>query len=757
MAVSKMADESEIIKIKDKLVKIGTHAGKVNKGDVCSTVCTFQIDRYVEGVDLSNKTIAFLYQPVGERKTLIDYATKSEVSAKQITFQWILPSHLAAEKGNVPVTIQFIGMDNGEKSYVLTLDMFLIEVGNALSMDEAVDPGESEDWFTRIETRMNYLENYTFLDDALNEKMSAYTEKKGYDVTLKSHTMALKDLEAKISNKMNSIYTSNLGEKYVSDCQNGDIRDMEVQGKTQQKQYQGYQLLDLSKIPTTTKDGITVECVDGNAIRVSGTPTIEEGYVSLTFSNIVHETIINVADTYTINLSEKKKGVSFAILTEEDGALTFPMSSEYVSKTRLCTITRRGLIINVSYDVGEIDFVFSAQLEKGSVVHAYEPYTGGIQSPNVAYPQEMKGIGEINVRMCGKNLAGILADKSVTTAGISVMRNVVNQTISLNGTATAASGVSLLSDKCMYTGEKKGTLKAGVYCFQANAKISLHLYQANTEKAKFVSVNNGKTITLEEDYDYCDMQIRWSTGAVFDNTVLTLQFEEGSTPTEYAPYEEQAFTMAPPKPLYAVGNYKDVCDVEKGVWRYETDMYTIAEMILKDTTGTQKNLVAAVDVSAISGIDAANMGFTELLSDKFAPGEENGEDTVLLNSGRNTVLFYRKYTGNDTETVENVTLLYPLAQAQTQAVEADVLEKLRALHTYYGVTHVFVTDEDGNDISTWFNYHFNLKPYVEYVKEQLADNKELIYDMQEKQLDAQVSNAWSLINAEYAAAVTDFS
>lgn len=47
------------------------------------------------------------------------------------------------------------------------------------------------------------------------------------------------------------------------------------------------------------------------------------------------------------------------------------------------------------------------QLELGKYPTAYEPYTGGIPSPNPDYPQELKSVGdsgEVKIRSCGKNL-----------------------------------------------------------------------------------------------------------------------------------------------------------------------------------------------------------------------------------------------------------------------------------------------------------------------------------------------------------------
>lgn len=64
------------------------------------------------------------------------------------------------------------------------------------------------------------------------------------------------------------------------------------------------------------------------------------------------------------------------------------------------------------------DVVNSLQIEYGEVATEYEPYTGGIPSPNPEYPQPLESVGDdgsVGVTVAGKNLFGgdALADKVV--------------------------------------------------------------------------------------------------------------------------------------------------------------------------------------------------------------------------------------------------------------------------------------------------------------------------------------------------------
>lgn len=571
------------------------------------------------------------------------------------------------------------------------------------------------------------------------------------------YNTVLKDLDARMENKMNSIYTSNLGESHINDCQNGDIRNMKLYGATAQKRYSGTNLLEKMEAgSTTTVNGVTFTVRDDGGIMVSGTNETESD-----ITVVLHDDAVNVLDRgncfFSINGASESIYAQIYYIGNIQSDVTDKQLA-FTSEEKTYTVV---LKVKAGETVNNVVYATLTAEENGGV---FEPYTGGEASPNACYPQELKAVEEINVRLCGKNLAGILSDKTMTTYGVATVRDAANQTITLNGTSTGDAGLSLLTDSCVYTGEKKGTLKAGTYCFQTDAKVSLHLYQADTTKAKSVSVSSKKTFTLEEDYDYCDMQIRWNTGTVFDNVAATVQLERGDTPTAYEPYTEQSFSVIPPKPLNAVGDCKDVCDVENGVWRYRTKTLSFdgSEAWKSETSGIGVRYYLVSDTVEAGISTDGKPAYSNLLELTKSTGTWTGKNCFSSHASKN--MLYASLHG--TETLEEFkqilaekgfVITHQSDTEETTAISPDDMANLNALHTRYGSTHLFITDQNGNDITTWFDYHFNLKPYVEYVKGQLADGKELIYDMQAKQLDADVSNAWSLINAEYAAAVTDFS
>lgn len=81
----------------------------------------------------------------------------------------------------------------------------------------------------------------------------------------------------------------------------------------------------------------------------------------------------------------------------------------------------------------------------------------------------------------------------------------------------------------------------------------------------------------------------------------------------------------------------------------------------------------------------------------------------------------------------------PLTSEQTQA--------LKALATYYPTTHISVTSEQ-LDGYTVFNYPISMANGWNYVKKQLNDNRDYIYDMD-------IQSAEAYVNSEYAVALTE--
>lgn len=88
-----------------------------------------------------------------------------------------------------------------------------------------------------------------------------------------------------------------------------------------------------------------------------------------------------------------------------------------------------------------------------------------------------------------------------------------------------------------------------------------------------------------------------------------------------------------------------------------------------------------------------------------------------------------------------------LAEPQEIDLTQEEVQTLKTLATYYPTTNISINSEQ-LDGYTVFNYPISMKNGWDYVKKQLNDNRDYIYDM-----DLQSAEAY--VNSEYAVALTE--
>lgn len=91
-------------------------------------------------------------------------------------------------------------------------------------------------------------------------------------------------------------------------------------------------------------------------------------------------------------------------------------------------------------------------------------------------------------------------------------------------------------------------------------------------------------------------------------------------------------------------------------------------------------------------------------------------------------------------------------------IEIDLTEEenaaLKELATYYPVTNISINSEQ-IDGYTIFNYPISMANGWNYVKQQLNDNRDYIYDMDSRTQDIDTQSAEAYVNSEYAVALTE--
>lgn len=91
--------------------------------------------------------------------------------------------------------------------------------------------------------------------------------------------------------------------------------------------------------------------------------------------------------------------------------------------------------------------------------------------------------------------------------------------------------------------------------------------------------------------------------------------------------------------------------------------------------------------------------------------------------------------------------IYQLLEQQETDLTTEQTQALKELATYYPTTNIFINSEQ-LDGYTVFNYPISMANGWNYVKQQINDNRDYIYDMD-------IQSAEAYVNSEYAVALTE--
>lgn len=108
---------------------------------------------------------------------------------------------------------------------------------------------------------------------------------------------------------------------------------------------------------------------------------------------------------------------------------------------------------------------------------------------------------------------------------------------------------------------------------------------------------------------------------------------------------------------------------------------------------------------------------------------------------------------DNTQSIVNKTE-WLLAEPQEIGLTQEEVQTLKKLATYYPTTNISVNSEQLDGLAV-FNYPISLANGWNYVKQQLNDNRDYIYDMDSRTQDVDTQAAEAYVNSEYAVALTE--
>ena len=541
-------------------------------------------------------------------------------------------------------------------------------------------------------------------------------------------------LKEDIGNKITKFYASNQGENHLVDSDNGKIQDMVIYGMSEQTEYKGINLF-----PPDTKYN---ECVEVSISK--GSP------------------IFWATDGVPAN------GGNFRLFNEDKTeSMWFGVDIGSVSGRAVLTINAKYVqnLIAGDFDLSKICLGIGSE-------PIYEPYTGGIPYPSPKYPQEIKSVGNcgrVSVKVMGKNILDIRNSReSITNSGVTYTRN-ADYSFTRTGTATNKAGNVWLAGGYNVVPFPDGsnvfcTLKMGVK-YSITGCVLLAIAQTGIKTAKGINF-----IPKEDMYITGVRNEEFVVGKTYNDIVYPAVYV-GANVLQYEPYTEQLLTLHTPTGIKAMPeatNIKanitidgqryaaDYVDADRGKFVQMINSLTLDGDKLKfveDSTNTYWNLPKQFAVKP---------------SGKFVLSKYFSKISFFVDSQYDFIFTMKKTMAGLFETVDElnafvaqkykendpVILYYCMREPIENDLAPEEIEALKTLSTNYPVTNITVGSEE-LDGYTVFNYPISMENGWNYVKQQIGDTRDYIYDMDARAQDTDLQAAEAYVNSEYAVALTE--
>lgn len=568
---------------------------------------------------------------------------------------------------------------------------------------------------------------------------------------IKKNAEEINSLKESMTTKIAKFYASNQGETHLADSDDGKIMDMMVYGKSEQKQYSGKNLLNAT-LQTTTQNGVTCTNNGDGTYTIKGT------------NNSSNELIISLVATedeakifYNSLIGKKVKFIveSGSTISNSLGRICFGFYNKTENKFSIETYNGGNITVPTGYDLTFVDIhVYAGQTIPETILKPmittdltatyddFEPYTGGIPSPNPDYPQEIKSVVNPTVRVCGKNL---FDSKKFPI--------ILNRAIDTNtGVVYESSG--------------------GKYC--ATEKYIPFPYGG-----KIISFNDSMSLcAYDKDYKFISA-IRYHSQVPFGTTYVRFdikiedkdkaQIELSESTTTYEPYHEQTVTL--PYDLYGIkvpsgGNViiggqeyaSDYFDVERGklvrcVGKCNGDNMTNVSKY--GTATTYQGWTFSCTEGKCARQDCVCSHLILISEDQHYAGTALGVSRSYDTNNLLGITLPKSIDSVKQYFIENnVTIFYQLETPIEIDLTPEEIAAFKALTTYYPTTNISVNSEQ-LDGYTVFNYPISMENGWNYVKQQIGDTRDYIYDMDARTQDTDLQAAEAYVNSEYAVALTE--
>lgn len=456
----------------------------------------------------------------------------------------------------------------------------------------------------------------------------------------------------------------------------------EIGGVCEQETTEGKNLAE-PLLPTSTSKGVTCTNNGDGTFTLNGTSTGTATFRIDQSSVSGSDNLKSYSGTYSISLRDSNGSLNPSglelFLTQQDTYTTY-LNSNW-KKTAEVNVDNCFIYINVAEGTALNNLKVYPQLEKGSAMTEWEPYTGGQPSPNPSYPQEIKKTVVSEIVTHGKNFLNARLNVEFTTNDVYLLDNIVEGEtytvyIKQQVTELQADFPSAQHHYWFWDKDKK-IIKNGIVC-----RLSFDATnQTKEEMQTLVAPLGAKYLRLDLGTYY------GSSTTKIKN--IECQVEKGDTFTGYEPYTESAIALSQPIELYGIGDVQDVIEGGKVKRR-------IASVILNGNDSENW----AVDASrhlfytfAVSNYCKVNtLPICTHYAQANAPDDYSQDMTCGINANKIIWLSHQSIDTLDNYKVwlaENpITVFYELAEETTEELPLADQIALNSLATHDGITYL---------------------------------------------------------------------
>lgn len=488
---------------------------------------------------------------------------------------------------------------------------------------------------------------------------------------------------------VNAGYYAYKGISYGGSASNNGIDVAEIDGAYSQETTNGFQLFDASKLPTKSQGGATVTNNGDGSFTISGSGNLTETF-SLVYQ-YSHEETLKLLKVGDINLVNGNSTRPFVLvqLVKSGGTSTWFVLNKNISKA---TITQE-MLDDINCVLQIYIFGESGAIQTGTIKPmlyqdgdgTWEPFTGGIASPNPEYPQEPKFVGDYNegtqkydidFMTSGKNLFDNKAIQRTWQCDY-----ISKDDGSIEITPTATIGVSYMTSEVI---ELQVGKTYSLQSFENNEYFkNMVIWKANTTIAAY---KTQELFTVTEGNNLIQIGIYINNGSLSNKASLKPQLSLGEPKSEFIPFQGfETTTLELNQPLRELPNgVKDT--IENGVITRRVGVWDLGNQSwIKETNKTMIfSSKAPTNIKKPNNSsEIANVICTNYIATTFTNLSNDDVSGFIVSSYSDGRLFLTNSLVSDAvtlkESLNGVILLYELA---TPTIEQITLPTLPSWYPY---------------------------------------------------------------------------